>query len=115
MDVSEFSRHALDRALAIAKGTGASGNSTARRAGSAAAVRAVSRAQRTADARRNGPADVTYAGQRLIQSLLFGVSPSDQWSLLSGAVILSAVGVCASLIPAGQATRINPIAALRHE
>ena len=56
-----------------------------------------------------------YAGQRLIQSLLFGVSPSDQWSLLSGAVILAAVGLCASLIPAGQATRINPTAALHHE
>jgi predicted permease len=56
-----------------------------------------------------------YAGHRLIQSLLFGVSTSDQSSLLSAALVLSAAGVCASLIPALQATRINPIAALRHE
>jgi predicted permease len=56
-----------------------------------------------------------FAGQRLIQSLLFGVSPSDYWSLLSAAVVLLAVGLCASLIPAGRAIRINPIAALRHE
>jgi ABC-type antimicrobial peptide transport system permease subunit len=56
-----------------------------------------------------------YAGQRLIQSLLFGVSTSDQSSLLIAALVLSAVGLCASLIPAGQATRINPITALRHE
>jgi predicted permease len=54
-------------------------------------------------------------GQRLIQSLLFGVSPSDQWGLLGAALVLLAVGVCASLIPAGRASRINPIAALRHE
>jgi predicted permease len=54
-------------------------------------------------------------GQRLIQSLLFGVSPSDYWSLLGAAAVLGAVGVFASLIPAGRATRINPIAALRHE
>jgi ABC-type antimicrobial peptide transport system permease subunit len=56
-----------------------------------------------------------YAGHQLIQSLLFGVSISDQSSLLVAALVLSAVGLCASLIPAGQATRINPITALRHE
>jgi predicted permease len=54
-------------------------------------------------------------GQRLIQSLLFGVSPSDHWSLLGAALVLLTVGLCASLIPAGRATRINPIAALRHD
>ena len=56
-----------------------------------------------------------YAGQRLIESLLFGVTTSDQSSLLSAALVLSAAGLCASLIPALQATRIDPIAALRHE
>jgi ABC-type antimicrobial peptide transport system permease subunit len=56
-----------------------------------------------------------YMAQRLIQGLIFGVSPTDRWSLLSAAITLSVVGVCASLIPAGQATRVNPIIALRHE
>jgi ABC-type antimicrobial peptide transport system permease subunit len=56
-----------------------------------------------------------YMSQRLIQGLVFGVSPADRWSLLSAAVTLAAVGVCASLIPARQATRIDPITALRHE
>jgi ABC-type antimicrobial peptide transport system permease subunit len=56
-----------------------------------------------------------YLGQGLIQGLIFGVSPADRWSLLIAVVTLSAVGVCASLIPAGQATRIDPITALRHE
>ena len=56
-----------------------------------------------------------YGGQRLIQGLLFGVRPSDHWGLLSAAITLATVGLCASLIPARQATQIDPIAALRHE
>lgn len=56
-----------------------------------------------------------YAGQQLIRGLLFAVSPSDQWSLLSAVLVLLAVGLLASLIPAGQATRIDPMTALRHE
>jgi predicted permease len=56
-----------------------------------------------------------YATRRLIQGLLFGVSPADQWSLLGAAGVLFGVALFASLIPAARATRINPIAALRHE
>ena len=56
-----------------------------------------------------------YAARRLIQSLLFGVSSADQWSLLAAAAVLTTVALVASLIPAGRATRIDPIAALRHE
>jgi predicted permease len=56
-----------------------------------------------------------YAGQRLVRSLLFGVSPSDPWSVLTAGIVLTAVALVASLVPARQATRIDPIAALRHE
>ena len=56
-----------------------------------------------------------YAGQRVIGSLLFRVGPTDYWSLLTAAAILCAVGFCATVIPARQAIRIDPIAALRHE
>jgi predicted permease len=56
-----------------------------------------------------------YATRRVIQGLLFGVSPADQWSLLGAAGVLFGVALFASLIPAARATRINPIAALRHE
>jgi predicted permease len=56
-----------------------------------------------------------YAGRRLIQGLLFSVSPADWWSLLGAAAVLFAVGLLASLVPAQRAARIDPIAALRHE
>jgi predicted permease len=56
-----------------------------------------------------------YAGQRLVRGILFGVSPSDGWSLVTAALVLTAVGVLASLIPARRATRIDPMTALRHE
>ena len=56
-----------------------------------------------------------YAGRRVVQGLLFSVSPTDWWSLLGAAAVLFAVGVTASLVPAQRAARIDPIAALRHE
>jgi predicted permease len=56
-----------------------------------------------------------YASQRLINNLLFGVGASDQSSLLASVAVLAGVALCASLIPARQATRVNPVAALRHE
>jgi predicted permease len=56
-----------------------------------------------------------YAGRTLIQGLLFGVSASDQWSVLGAAGVLSGAALLASLIPAGRASRIDPMAALRHE
>jgi ABC-type lipoprotein release transport system permease subunit len=52
---------------------------------------------------------------RLLQSLLFGVSPTDP--LTYGAVCLSlaAAAVLASYVPALRATGVNPTSALRAE
>jgi predicted permease len=52
---------------------------------------------------------------RLIQSLLFGVAPTDPTVLASVAVVLMGVGVGACLLPARRATRINPTVALNTE
>ena len=55
------------------------------------------------------------AMMRLIQSLLFGVSPFDPVTYAGVIVALGAVAFLATWLPARQATRIDPMAALRAE
>jgi predicted permease len=52
---------------------------------------------------------------RLAQSLLFGLSPSDPWTMIGAASILIAVAVIASIWPARRAASVNPLVALRCE
>jgi putative ABC transport system permease protein len=54
------------------------------------------------------------AGQWL-SSVLFNISPADPLTLVGAAVMLIAVSLVACGIPAGRATRIDPIATLRSE
>ena len=49
-----------------------------------------------------------------LRSLLFGVEPGDPSLLVITAILLGAVGMIASLIPARRATRIDPVSALRY-
>ncbi len=55
------------------------------------------------------------ASGRLAQSLLFGLSPSDPWTMTGAALILVAVAVVASIWPARRAASVNPLVALRCE
>ena len=52
---------------------------------------------------------------RLIQSLLFGVQPTDAPTLTIVSVTILGVALAACFVPAYRATRINPIVALREE
>jgi len=52
---------------------------------------------------------------RLIQSLLYGVQPTDPLVLTTVATLLAVVGVTACLLPARRATRIDPVVALSDE
>ena len=52
---------------------------------------------------------------RVMSSLLFGVGATDTLTFGSVAVLLAAVGLCAVLIPARRAARVDPIVALRNE
>jgi predicted permease len=56
-----------------------------------------------------------YAARTAVESLLFGVDASDQWTLAAAAGVLGCVALLASLIPAVRASRIDPMTALRHE
>ena len=56
-----------------------------------------------------------WAGNRLLQSQLFGVSGSDVPAYLAGAILLLLAALLACIVPARRATRVNPIDALRAE
>jgi len=52
---------------------------------------------------------------RLMSSLLFGVSTTDLATFISVPLALAAVALCACVVPARRATRVDPIIALRYE
>jgi putative ABC transport system permease protein len=52
---------------------------------------------------------------RLMGSMLYGVSPYDPLSLAAVSVVLVAIGLFSSWLPAHRATRVNPTEALRTE
>ena len=53
------------------------------------------------------------AAGKLIASLLYGVTPRDPVVMVFAALVLIAVGVVASLVPAWRAARADPLVALR--
>ena len=52
---------------------------------------------------------------RFISGLLFGVEPTDAWTLVAVSGVLAAVALAACYLPARRATRIDPARALRAE
>lgn len=58
---------------------------------------------------------LTFLAARGIGSLLVGVTPSDPVTLISVAVLLAAVGLVASYIPARRAMNVEPLRALKYE
>jgi predicted permease len=52
---------------------------------------------------------------RLVKSMLYGIQPNDPIALAAGALILLAVALAASWIPARRASGVQPMDALRHE
>jgi predicted permease len=60
-------------------------------------------------------ATVSFAVTRLMRDLLFGVTAGDPVTFVAVALLLTAVTMLASYIPARRATRIDPMAALRYD
>lgn len=51
----------------------------------------------------------------LMGTQLFGVSPADPLALVGASVVVAAVALLASFVPARRAAKINPVQALRYE
>jgi ABC-type antimicrobial peptide transport system permease subunit len=52
---------------------------------------------------------------RLVKSMLYGIGPDDPATIAGGILILLAVALASSWIPARRAAGLDPIVALRHE
>lgn len=58
---------------------------------------------------------LALVASRLLGSLLYGVTPADPAIFAAVAVAVFAIAMLATLLPARRATRIAPVAALRHD
>jgi predicted permease len=58
---------------------------------------------------------LTWAGSSAVHGLLYGVAPRDPLTLAAAAGLLLLVALCAAYAPAGRASRLDPMAALRQE
>lgn len=58
---------------------------------------------------------IAFALGRLGRSLLFGVTPTDPWTLIAGSALMVAATTVACYFPARRAMRVDPVQALRQE
>jgi len=56
-----------------------------------------------------------YVLGRFVESQLFGITANDAFTLAGATMLLSTVSLLAGYIPAGRATRVDPLIALRYE
>jgi ABC-type antimicrobial peptide transport system permease subunit len=60
-------------------------------------------------------AGLTLPAARLLRSFLWGVTPADPTTLVGAAVVLVAMAIAATLVPALRIVALNPADTLRSE
>jgi putative ABC transport system permease protein len=60
-------------------------------------------------------APVAWAASRWVESMLFGLKPTDPAAMAGAIVLLITAAQLAAYVPAQRAARVDPMAALRHE
>ncbi|MEK6398620.1 MAG: ABC transporter permease, partial [Terriglobus sp.] len=58
---------------------------------------------------------LALTGGRLVQSMLYGIAPTEPISILLSVVSLTVIALTAGYLPARRASQVNPIEALRYE
>jgi putative ABC transport system permease protein len=56
-----------------------------------------------------------FALTRVLSSLLFGISATDRITFAALSILLGAIALLASYLPARRAAKVDPIIALRYE
>ncbi|MGH9846834.1 MAG: FtsX-like permease family protein [Blastocatellia bacterium] len=57
----------------------------------------------------------SVAATRLLESQLFGITPTDPVTFVAAPILLLIVALLACFVPARRATKVNPLIALRNE
>jgi predicted permease len=55
------------------------------------------------------------AASRLLTAILFGLSPTDVWTMAAAIMLMIGVSLAAGYLPARRASRVDPMVALRYE
>jgi ABC-type lipoprotein release transport system permease subunit len=55
------------------------------------------------------------AAARMLQAVLFGVSPYDPLAFIGAPVVMLAIATVAAVVPTRQAVRVDPVSVLRAE
>jgi putative ABC transport system permease protein len=58
---------------------------------------------------------IALAASRVMRSLLYGVTPTDPWTYAAICLVIGAIALIATYVPAARAARVDPLVAIRYD